>query len=93
MSVDYLDQPRVIHSLTAADLTFVVPPAAAGAAAPPHFLTASSFLVEYPMKTGLSDALGNTPPAIVPLPFAGFAAVNDLTKRQPSLGTTILLIP
>ena len=91
-STDYLDQPTISHSLTAADLTFTVPPAAAGTAPPTLSLAASSFAVAYPIKTAITDALGNTPPAIAPVPYSGFSS-TQLVKVQTSLGITTLTSP
>ena len=91
-STDYLEQPSITHSLKTADLTFNVPPAAAGAASPSHSLAASFFTVAYPIKAGTTDSFGNTPPAIKPAPYTGFST-TDLSKGQPSLGSSILLRP
>lgn len=91
-STDYVDQPTVTHSLTPVQLTFTVPPAVSGATPPTQTLAASFFTVAYPIKTGTTDALGNTPPAISPLPFAGFSTASIL-KIQSSLGWPSLTSP
>jgi len=48
--------------------------------------------VAYAIKTGTSDLLGNTPPAIAPLPYTGFST-TAIVKGQASLGTTTLTSP
>jgi len=48
--------------------------------------------VAYPIKTGILDPLGNTPPAIVPVPYVGFSS-TEIAKGQSSLGTTSLTSP
>jgi len=48
--------------------------------------------VAYPIKAGTTDPLGNTPPAIAPVPYAGFSS-TAIAKGQPSLGTTTLTSP
>jgi len=40
----------------------------------------------------MKDGLGNTPPAIAPIPYFGFSA-TDIDKGQVSLGTTNFLNP
>jgi len=92
LSTAYLNQPTITHSLTAAQLTFTVPPAAPGVVPPTQTLASSQFTVAYPIKAGTSDSLGNTPPTIVPVPYAGFTSAA-IVKGQSSLGTTTLASP
>jgi len=91
-STDYLDQPTISPSRSSAQLTFPVPPASTGATPPTQYLYGSSFTVTYPFKAGTADSLGNTPPTITPLPYSGFSS-SEISKGQPSLGTTFLDSP
>jgi len=72
--------------------TLVVPTALTGATPPTQTLASSLFSVSYAFKAGIADPLGNTPPAVVPVPFTGFASAN-IVKGQATLGMTTLTSP